>query len=150
MLETKCLGDWFDMLMTDLCYIGLCCIGKVTIKKRHQDRKSVFNISKLYKIFCALLNRTSWFRWIFQILKILKFSKIFWYVDITGIFWDFGTGWFFWHFGTPRTKKSRMFKNFSKILVRDQTFTITNSLYLCCQCQLVTNITATVIVMLLN
>ena len=48
--------------------------------------------------FNALLIRTRWFRWLFQILKFLKFSEIFWYIDITGFFWDFGTHFLtFWY-----------------------------------------------------
>ena len=76
----------------------------------------------------VFLNRTCWFRWIFQILKILIFSKIFWYVDIKGIFWQFHpyflTFWCWvifltiWYF---ENKKSGISKKFSEISVRDQT-----------------------------
>ena len=67
----------------------------------------------------GFLNRTRWFRWIFQIFKILKFPELSWYFDITEfsdvsvpIFFYFSTWSFFWHFGTHIRKKSRMLKFF--------------------------------------
>ena len=75
----------------------------------------------------AFLNRTCWFRWIFQIFKILIFSKIFWYVDIKGIFWQihpyFLTFWcwvIFLTIGTSKTKNLEFRKNFQVTTFRSQ------------------------------
>ena len=71
-----------------------------------------FTRAKSQKIFHwdLLLNRTRWFPWIFQILKIMKFCKIFptlTYQEFSNIFVPV-----FWHFGTPRTKKLEFRNNF--------------------------------------
>ena len=88
-------------------------------RKNFQDSRRVpkyqkvaFTRAKSQKIFHwdLLLNRTRWFRWIFQILKIMKFCKIFptlTYQEFSNIFVPV-----FWHFGTPRTKKLEFRNNF--------------------------------------
>ena len=89
-----------------------------------------FTRAKSQKIFHwdLLLNRTRWFRWIFQILKIMKFPKIFSYVDITGIFWHFRARFLtFWY---SQNKKTRISKQFSDISVCDL-FETPSMLYCC-------------------